>query len=256
MSSQATKLSVNVNKIATIRNSRGKDNPNVVQTSLDIIAFGGEGITVHPRPDGRHIRRQDVYDLKKIINVELNIEGYPSQSFLEMNEEVLPAQCTLVPDPPEALTSNAGFRVRSQAELLKVAARRLSAKNIRTSVFVDPATMEDDEYLMLKDLGVDRVELYTERYAEHWNAKAAGAAMDVMASYRRSAELARKAGLGINAGHDLNLQNLTALIAHIPWIDEVSIGHALVCDALKFGMEKTIGLYLEAIRKSKTHLAI
>ena len=259
MSGHTTKLSVNVNKIATIRNARGKDNPNVVQTSLDIIKFGGQGITVHPRPDGRHIRKQDVYDLKNVIDVELNIEGYPSQDFLELNDEVLPAQCTLVPDPPEAITSNAGFRIRAQAELLKMAAKRLSAKNIRSSVFVDPATMEDDEYQMLKDLGVDRVELYTERYCEHWVTNPAGAgsvdAMDVMASYRRSAELARKAGLGINAGHDLSLDNLTALIAHIPWIDEVSIGHALVCDALKFGMEKTIHLYLDAIQKSKLHIA-
>ncbi len=263
----STKLSVNVNKIATIRNARGKDNPDVVQTSLDIIRYGAQGITVHPRPDGRHIRRQDVYDLKKAIQVELNIEGYPSQDFLEMNEDVRPAQCTLVPDPPEALTSNAGFRVKSQAELLKIAARRLSAKNIRSSVFVDPATMEDDEYRLLKEIGIDRVELYTERFAERWTTASqptganavspadALAALDVVASYRRAAELARAAGLGVNAGHDLSLDNLSALISHIPWIDEVSIGHALICDALKFGLETTVGLYLEAIQKSQSRLA-
>lgn len=240
-----TTLSVNVNKLATLRNSRGKNNPDVLKGALDIIRFGGQGITVHPRPDERHIRRTDVYTLKKAIDVEFNIEGYPSEDFLRMVEEVQPAQCTLVPDPPDVITSNAGWKVTENSELLRQVAGRLSAKGVRTSVFVDPDTMKDEEYALLKKLGVDRVELFTEKYADHWG-QAAGET--VLAEYKRAAQLAREAGLGVNAGHDLSLENLTDLIREIPWIDEVSIGHALISDALYLGLEETVRRYLECIR--------
>lgn len=240
-----TKLSVNVNKLATLRNSRGKNNPDVLQGSLDIIRFGGEGITVHPRPDSRHIRRDDVYALKAAINVELNIEGYPSEDFLAMVEDVRPAQCTLVPDPPHVLTSNAGWKVGENSALLAEVGRRLKAHGVRSSVFVDPTTMSDGEYKLLRELGIDRVELYTEAYAEAFGTPEQA---EVTARYKRSAELSREAGLGVNAGHDLSLENLTHLIREIPWIDEVSIGHALICDALYLGLEETVHRYLECIR--------
>lgn len=240
-----TKLSVNVNKLATLRNSRGKNNPDVLKHSLEIIGFGGQGITVHPRPDERHIRRTDVYELKRAIDVELNIEGYPSDDFLKMVEEVRPAQCTLVPDPPHVLTSNAGWRVSENLPLLKAVAARLKAKGVRTSVFVDPETMKEDEYAKLSQAGVDRVELYTEKYAETFG-KPEG--REVLGSYVRAAELARAADLGVNAGHDLNTENLRPLIAAIPWIDEVSIGHALICDALNWGMETTVKKYLACLK--------
>lgn len=242
-----TKLSVNVNKLATLRNSRGKNNPDVLKGALDIVNFGGEGITVHPRPDERHIRKTDVYALKKHLNgVELNIEGYPSDDFLEMVEEVLPAQCTLVPDPPHVLTSNAGWDVSANEALLAKVAKRLGRKNIRVSVFVDPETMKDDEYQKLKQAGVDRVELYTEAYAEHFGTPKQAS---VLAKYVSAAKLAREAGMGVNAGHDLSLDNLAALIREIPWIDEVSIGHALICDALYLGLETAVQRYLNCIRE-------
>jgi len=244
-----TSLSVNVNKLATLRNSRGKNNPDVLRCALDIVRFGGQGITVHPRPDERHIRRSDVFALKAAldpIGVELNIEGYPSEDFLRMVEEVRAAQCTLVPDPPEALTSNAGWRVSENQTLLESAAQRLGAKGVRTSVFIDPVTTSPAEYGILKRLGVDRVELYTEAFAEHWG-RADGE--EVLARYRRAAELARGASLGVNAGHDLSLENLTARIRAIPWMDEVSIGHALICDALSLGLETTVKRYLSCIRE-------
>lgn len=244
-----TKLSINVNKLATIRNARGKNNPDVVASSLELIKLGAEGITVHPRPDERHIRHSDVYELKKAIDaqhpgIEFNIEGYPSEEFLKMVEEVRPAQCTLVPDPPDAITSNAGWRVSENLELLSQVAKRMIAKKIRTSVFVDPATMDAEQYNLLKKIGIDRVELYTERFAET-HGQSEGQA--VVEDYAASAALARTAGLGINAGHDLSLENLTALITAIPWIDEVSIGHALVCDALWLGFRETIQRYLKCI---------
>lgn len=247
-----TKLSVNVNKLATLRNSRGKNNPDVVKGALDIVGFGSQGITVHPRPDERHIRRSDVYSLKKVLKVEFNIEGYPSEDFLRMVEEVGPAQCTLVPDPPEVITSNAGWKVTENASLLREVAERLSNKGVRTSVFVDPDTMRDGEYRFLRNLGIDRVELFTEKYADHWGG---AEGPSVLAQYKRAAELAREAGLGVNAGHDLSLDNLTDLIREIPWIDEVSIGHALICDALYLGLEETVKRYLECIRRG-TELSV
>jgi pyridoxine 5-phosphate synthase len=242
-----TSLSVNVNKLATLRNSRGKNNPDVVKGALDIIRFGGEGITVHPRPDERHIRKSDVYELKSAIgSVELNIEGYPSEDFLRMVLEVKAAQCTLVPDPPHVITSNAGWKVSENESLLREVAQTLKAGGVRSSVFVDPETMKDDEYSLLKKAGVDRVELYTESYAENF---ATALESETLAKYKRAAALARDAGLGVNAGHDLSLTNLTRLVQEIPWIDEVSIGHALICDALYLGLETAVQKYLECIRK-------
>jgi pyridoxine 5-phosphate synthase len=248
-----TKLSVNVNKLATIRNARGKNNPDVVAQSLKILSYGAQGITVHPRPDERHIRRQDVYDLKKAIDgnfpgVELNIEGFPSNDFIKMNADVRPGQCTLVPDPPDVITSNAGWLVSQNIDILKSVASRLRPLGVRTSVFVDPVNMADGEYMLLKAAGIDRVELYTERYAETFGS--VSAATSIMA-YHKAAILARDAGLGINAGHDLGLGNLAALISAIPWIDEVSIGHALICDALEFGMKSTVAKYLAELQPKR-----
>jgi len=240
---QKTKLSVNVNKIATLRNSRGKNLPDVLKTSLDLIRFGAEGITVHPRPDGRHIRSQDVYDLKKHISVELNVEGYPSEDFLNMCLEVEPAQCTLVPDPPEALTSQAGFEVSKQSKLLEMAISRLKQKNIRTSVFVENNLTAKD-FQLLKKMGCARVELYTEEYADGFGTSQQAT---VMQKYLKTAELALASGLGLNAGHDLNLKNLVFLKQQIPEVLEVSIGHALICDALYYGFEATIKKYLQCL---------
>lgn len=238
-----TKLSVNVNKVATLRNSRGKNNPDVLQVSLDLIKFGAQGITVHPRPDERHIRKTDVYALKKAISVELNVEGYPSDDFMKMIEEVRPAQCTLVPDPPEALTSNAGWRVAENQKQLKDVLASLKKWGVRSSVFVDPG-IPQDELQTLASFGCDRVELYTEDFA---NAFGTPKQKEVTALYKATAEQARAVGLAINAGHDLNLKNLKYLVTEIPFIDEVSIGHALIADALYLGFEKTISSYLASL---------
>ena len=248
-----TKLSVNVNKLATIRNSRGKNNPDVVKTALDIVRFGAHGITVHPRPDERHIRRQDVYDLKKRLaaektaettaetTVEFNIEGYPSDDFLCMVEEVRPEQCTLVPDPPHVLTSNAGWRVSENHKALADTARRLQNAKVRASVFVEPKQISQDELSWLADQGIQRVELYTESFAENY---ATPAQEKVTGEYIKTAEMALKAGLAINAGHDLNLDNLGYFARKIPQLAEVSIGHALICDALYLGLQETVRRYL------------
>lgn len=243
-----TQLSVNVNKLATLRNSRGKNNPDVVQGAIDLVRFGSHGITVHPRPDERHIRRSDVGALKKALTphpdgktIELNVEGYPAEDFLQLIDETKPAQVTLVPDPPEALTSNAGWSVEANRELLAKVSARIKKSGARVSVFVDPETMRDEDYKTLRGIGVDRVELYTERYAET-HGKDGGE--KVLANYERAAKLAKDNGLGVNAGHDLSLENLAALVQRIPWIDEVSIGHALICDALYLGFEETVRRYL------------
>ena len=231
-----TKLSVNVNKIAVLRNSRGGDMPNVVRTSLDIERFGGEGITVHPRPDARHIRYQDVRDLKAVISTELNIEGNPIPSFVELVLEVKPAQVTLVPDAEDAITSNAGWDTIAHREFLTDVCRRFKEAGIRTSIFVDPvAEMVEGA----KECGADRVELYTEAYAAGYKADREAA----IAPYVVAAEAARRVGLGLNAGHDLNLENLAYFAERIPWCDEVSIGHALISDALYYGLENTVQLY-------------
>ncbi|MCM2283018.1 MAG: pyridoxine 5'-phosphate synthase [Bdellovibrionaceae bacterium] len=234
-----------MNKIATLRNSRGKNLPDVLKVSLDIERFGAEGITVHPRPDGRHIRKEDVDALKANIKVELNVEGYPSDDFLTMVENVVPAQATLVPDPPHVLTSNAGWRVTENEALLAEVVERLRAKGIRVSVFIDPRTVGENDWRLLRKLGVDRVELYTEEYADAFSTPRRD---EVTALYRSAAEQAQAHGLGVNAGHDLNLINLRHLVTAIPWIDEVSIGHALISDALYDGLEKTVARYLSCLR--------
>ncbi len=235
-----TKLSVNVNKVATLRNSRGKNNPDVLQVSLDLIKFGAHGITVHPRPDERHIRKTDVYALKKAISVELNVEGYPSDDFMKMIDEVRPAQCTLVPDPPEAITSNAGWNISANEKQLAGVLASLKKWGVRSSVFVDPGT-SDADFATLVKLGCDRIELYTEDYADAFGTPLQS---KVTAEYKDTAYRAHALGLEINAGHDLSLKNLNHLVKEIPIIAEVSIGHALIADALYLGLEQVTREYL------------
>lgn len=237
-----TKLSVNINKVATLRNSRGENTPNVVQVALDCEKFGAEGITIHPRPDERHIKRKDVYDLRPVLRTEFNIEGYPSEDFIEMVLQVKPHQVTLVPDDPEQLTSNEGWDTKAHFDFLKPILNRFSEAGIRTSVFVDPAP-EMVEYAA--KAGADRVELYTEPYAKGYGKDREKA----IAPYIECAKVAKSCGIGLNAGHDLSLENLNYLYKTIPWIDEVSIGHALISDALYLGLEKTIQEYKNCLRK-------
>ena len=237
-----TKLSVNVNKIAVLRNSRGGDVPNVVNVSLDVERFGGEGITVHPRPDARHIRYSDVRDLKRVVTTELNIEGNPIESFIDLVLEVRPTQVTLVPDAEDAITSNAGWDTISHREFLSDVCARFKAAGIRTSIFVDPvASMVEGA----KACGADRVELYTEDYASGYKADREAA----IAPYVVAAEKAREVGLGLNAGHDLSLENLAYFVERIPWCDEVSIGHALIADALYLGLERCVAEYRKCLGK-------
>lgn len=237
-----TKLSVNINKIAVLRNSRGGNVPDVVRTALDIERFGGEGITVHPRPDARHIRYSDVRDLKAAISTELNIEGNPIPSFVDLVLEVRPAQVTLVPDAPDAITSNAGWNtIRNRAFLRDIVARFREC-GIRVSVFVDP---DPAMVAGAAECGADRVELYTEAYAAQYAADRERA----IAPYVAAAEEARRAGLGLNGGHDLNLDNLRYFAERIPWLDEVSIGHALISDALYYGLENTVSLYKRCLTR-------
>ena len=238
-----TKLSVNVNKIAVIRNSRGGNMPNLVQMSLDAERFGAEGITVHPRPDARHIRYDDVRDLKAVISTELNIEGNPIPSFVELVMEVRPAQVTLVPDAEDAITSNAGWDTIRNQKFLKDICSRFNDAGIRTSIFVDP-TVEMVEAAVACE--AQRVELYTEAYAAGYAAGREAA----IAPYVEAAEAARRVGLGLNAGHDLSLENLTYFAERIGWCDEVSIGHALISDALYYGWENTIQLYRRCLLPS------
>ncbi|MCD8261347.1 MAG: pyridoxine 5'-phosphate synthase [Bacteroides sp.] len=235
-----TKLSVNINKIATLRNSRGGDVPNVVKVALDCEAFGAEGITVHPRPDERHIRQADVYELRPLLQTEFNIEGYPSKDFIDLVLKVKPTQVTLVPDSPDQLTSNAGWDTKSNLEFLSEILEEFKSVGIRTSVFVDP-DKEAVEYAARA--GADRVELYTEPYATLY----VKSPEEALAPFLASTKTARSLGMGLNAGHDLSLVNLAYLHNHIPWIDEVSIGHALVSDALYMGLEKTIQEYKKAL---------
>ena len=235
-----TKLSVNINKIATLRNSRGGGNPNVVRVAQDCERFGAQGITVHPRPDERHIRYQDALDLHQAIATEFNIEGYPDARYMELVRQVRPAQATLVPDPPGALTSSFGWDTVAHQSLLQDLIGELKSLGIRTSVFVDPV---EEMVAGAARTGTDRIELYTESYASQYahNREAA------VAPYVRAARVAAAAGLGINAGHDLDLNNLRYLTLQIPGLLEVSIGHALVCDALYFGLENTIQMYLREL---------
>ena len=236
-----TKLSVNINKIATLRNARGGDMPNVVEAAINCERFGAQGITVHPRPDGRHIRYSDVRDLKKIVTTEFNIEGYPSEDFINLVCEVCPTQVTLVPDPPEALTSNNGWDTIKYRDFLKGVVARFKACGIRVSIFVNP---DPEMVAHAVDCGTDRVELYTESYARGYAQNRELA----IAPYVVAAEEARRQGLGLNAGHDLNLDNLSYFAQTIPWLDEVSIGHALICDALYLGMENTVRMYLNRLK--------
>ncbi|WP_339870083.1 pyridoxine 5'-phosphate synthase [uncultured Algoriphagus sp.] len=231
-----TKLSVNINKIATLRNARGADNPNVVKVALDAERFGAQGITVHPRPDERHIRYQDVLDLEKVVTTEFNIEGYPDKRFMELVRLVKPAQATLVPDPPTAITSNNGWDTISNQGMLKDIVAELHESGVRVSIFINP---EVKYFEPAKLTGTDRVELYTEPYATNYH-KDRDAAVK---PYVEVAEIAQALGLGLNAGHDLDLHNLAFLKQSIPYLDEVSIGHALVCDALYYGLENTIQMY-------------
>ncbi|MBQ7672154.1 MAG: pyridoxine 5'-phosphate synthase [Paludibacteraceae bacterium] len=231
-----TALSVNINKVATLRNARGGNVPDVLQFALDCEAFGADGVTVHPRPDERHIRRTDVYDIAKAIHVEFNIEGYPSEDFIRLVTDVRPAQVTLVPDSPDQLTSNHGWdTVANEAKLRDITAR-LHQAGCRVSIFVDP-TPEMVEGA--KKVGADRVELYTGPYAELFQSNPQAA----LEMYRPAAEKAHEIGLGLNAGHDLSLQNLRPLIQAFPWIDEVSIGHQIIADALYLGIKETIKQY-------------
>lgn len=237
-----TKLSVNINKIATLRNARGGSMPNVLNMALDCERWGAQGITVHPRPDERHIRRSDVYELSGAIVTEFNIEGYPSPDFVDMVYQVRPTQVTLVPDAPDALTSNAGWDTCTHADLLRPLVQRLKAAGIRVSIFIDP---KEEMALAAKELGADRIELYTEPYAKTYPHSPEQA----VAPYVRCAAYCSSIGLGVNAGHDLNLENLAYFAQHVQPLDEVSIGHALVCDALYLGMERTITAYLQCLQK-------
>lgn len=231
-----TQLSVNINKVATLRNARGGNTPNVLQFAIDCERFGAQGITVHPRPDERHIRRSDVYAIKKAIGVEFNIEGYPSADFVRLVCEVHPAQVTLVPDSPEQLTSNHGWDTVHNKMLLQKLIQTFHAEGIRVSLFVDPLVEMVEG---AKKVDADRVELYTGPYAELFP-KDPAAAIEM---YRPAAEKARELELGLNAGHDLSIPNLGPLVHAFPWIDEVSIGHQLISDALYLGIEETIRQY-------------
>ncbi len=236
-----TKLSVNINKIATLRNARGGNNPDLIKVAQDCERFGAQGITVHPRPDERHIRFDDVMQLKDTVTTEFNIEGYPDKRYLDIIEKVRPAQATLVPDGPDAITSNAGWDTKANEKLLTEIVSKIKSWGVRCSVFVDP-NVEMVEYAA--KIGADRIELYTEPYASQFHENKDMAVAD----YVNAAEKAKELGLGLNAGHDLDLHNLKYLEKKIPFLDEVSIGHALVCDALYYGLENTIQMYLRQLQ--------
>lgn len=231
-----TKLSVNINKVATLRNARGGNNPDVVRVALDCERFGAQGITVHPRPDERHIRRQDVYDLRPRLSTEFNIEGNPEPAFVELVCQVAPTQVTLVPDSHEQLTSNHGWDTRTHHAFLSEVTEKFHAKGIRVSIFVD-ADVEMVEWAARA--GADRVELYTEPYATHYP----HGREEAIAPFVVAGERAKSLGLGLNCGHDLSLENLAYMYQRMPYINEVSIGHALICDALYLGLEETIRRY-------------
>ena len=236
------KLSVNINKLATLRNARGGNFPDLLKAAADIQRFGAEGITVHPRPDQRHIRIQDVYGLKPVVYTEFNIEGYPTKEFMELIKEIRPTQATLVPDPPDVLTSNAGWDTKKNKSFLSEKIAEIHESKVRVSLFVAP----DEEVIRhAKEAGADRVELYTENYAKEFPVDPEKA----IAPYAKAARSAKEIGIGLNAGHDLNLHNLKYFIDNIPELLEVSIGHALICDALYFGLENTVQLYLRQLKK-------
>lgn len=236
-----TKLSVNINKIATLRNARGGNNPDVVKVALDCERFGAQGITVHPRPDERHIRKSDVYALRPLLTTEFNMEGFPSNEFVDLVLEVKPHQVTLVPDSPEQITSNAGWDTKKNFSFLSDLMALFGNAGIRTSIFVG-TDVEMIEYAA--KAGADRVELYTEPYASLYPQNPEMA----ISPFVKAAEAVRSLGMGLNAGHDLSLENLKYMHDCIPWLDEVSIGHALVCDALYLGLEKTIQEYRNCLK--------
>ncbi|MBQ4139598.1 MAG: pyridoxine 5'-phosphate synthase [Muribaculaceae bacterium] len=234
-------LSVNINKVATLRNARGGDVPNVQSVAVNCERFGANGITVHPRPDERHIKHEDVFALRPLIRTEFNIEGYPSEDFMKLVLMVKPSQVTLVPDAPDALTSSAGWDVEPNLEFLIGIVDRLKEKGIRTSIFVGT---DEENIKWAAKTGADRVELYTEPYAKNYHIDAEAA----VAPFAAAAEAAHRVGLGVNAGHDLNLENLKYFKDHVPYLMEVSIGHALISDALYLGLEQTIKAYKECLR--------
>ena len=236
-----TRLSVNINKIATIRNARGGNMPNVAKAATDCELFGAEGITVHPRPDERHIRYADVREIKPLVKTEFNIEGNPIPTFIDLVMEVVPDQVTLVPDAEDAITSNAGWNAIKHKDFLTEVCAEFKKKGIRTSIFIDPKPEMAEAAAIC---GCDRVELYTESYASMYSADREAA----IKPFISAAEAARMCGLGLNAGHDLNLDNLEYFIRNIPWTDEVSIGHAIICDALYMGLEQNIQAYLSKVR--------
>ncbi|HPQ08294.1 MAG TPA: pyridoxine 5'-phosphate synthase [Bacteroidia bacterium] len=238
-----TKLSVNINKIALLRNSRNNNIPDVLKAALDIVRFGADGITVHPRPDERHIRYSDVYQLKEHLTVELNIEGNPQEKkFVKLIEEVKPAQVTLVPDAAQQLTSDHGWDTIQHKDFLKDIVKHFQSLGCRVSIFVNPDLKMIEG---AKEINTDRIELYTENYAKYFSTEKE----KVIKPYKVCAELAHQLGLGVNAGHDLNLQNLKFLKDHIPFLAEVSIGHALIADALYYGLENTVIMYKKLLRK-------
>lgn len=236
-----TKLSVNINKVATLRNARGGNNPDVVRVALDCEKFGAQGITVHPRPDERHIRYQDVFDLRPRLSTEFNIEGNPSDDFCSLVLKAKPDQVTLVPDAPDQLTSNHGWNTIKHEAFLRDVVGRFKAAGIRVSIFIDAQPLLAD---YAKKVGADRVELYTEPYAANYAANRE----EAIAPFVQTAIHCREIGLGLNAGHDLSLQNLAYFHQQIPWVDEVSIGHALICDALYLGLRETISEYLACLK--------
>lgn len=236
-----TKLSVNINKVATLRNARGGNNPDVVRVALDCEKFGAQGITVHPRPDERHIRHQDVFDLRPRLSTEFNIEGNPNDDFCSLVLKAKPNQVTLVPDAPDQLTSNHGWNTIKHEAFLRDVVGRFKAAGIRVSIFIDAQPLLAD---YAKKVGADRVELYTEPYAANYAANRE----EAIAPFVQTAIHCREIGLGLNAGHDLSLQNLAYFHQQIPWVDEVSIGHALICDALYLGLRETISEYLACLK--------
>ena len=236
-----TNLSVNINKVATLRNARGENTPDVEQVAVDCEAFGADGITIHPRPDERHIRRDDVVKLRPLVKTEFNIEGYPTEEFMDLVLKIKPEQVTLVPDAPDSLTSSAGWDVQAHAEFLTQVVDRLREAGIRSSIFVDT---NPQNIRMAAKAGADRVELYTKPYADLYPTDPEKA----VAPYVEASRTAHKVGLGVNAGHDLNLENLAYFHHHVPYLNEVSIGHALISDALYLGLSETIRRYKEALR--------
>ena len=237
-----TNLSVNINKVATIRNARGGNMPDILKVAQDCENFGAQGITVHPRPDERHIKYSDVYALKPLIRTEFNIEGYPCNDFIDLVLKVKPTQVTLVPDAPDAITSNAGWNVSANFDLLSELVDTFTAQGIRTSIFVgtDLANIE-----LAAKTGTDRIELYMEPYATNYPVNKE----EAVAPFIAAAQLAKNLGMGVNAGHDLSLENLAWFSQNIPWLEEVSIGHALICDALYHGLQETISLYKACLQQ-------